>query len=232
MSCTPWYGTLIALAAGGLVTNARYTVAMWRGSSDRQRLDLVALLVFAAVALYRAALPTRYFDRQVWHDTVFSNLLAVRLLALCAELALAWLVYRSLQQSALPRAAVAVLVLLVAAQGFATAGTVHPEGWLFAVEESLWTAAAVLVAVEVAMSSLTHRAALLLLLVVYIAFQGWHLAGLWADYDKNNTHVSYNNTSKARTDCADYGAEFLMWSFVYFGVLPYLLCFIHYNTLQ
>lgn len=226
MSCTAWYGTVIALAAVGWIANVHYSIHSWSAFTLQQRLDLVALLVFATVALYRAAFPTRYFDRQVWHDTVFSNLLAVRILALCAELSLAWLVY-SMLRNKLPRTACVVVACLLLAQVFATTGTVDPRGWVFAVEESLWTAAAAAAIVAcVASPRLPRRNWIVAVIAVYIAFQAWHLSGLWKKHDAHNS-VPFSDTSNTSTDCADYGAEFLVWSAVYFGVMPLLLLGVH-----
>jgi hypothetical protein len=230
MSCTAWYGSVIALAAVGWIANVHYSIHSWSTFTLQQRLDLGALVVFATVALYRAVLPTRYFDRQVWHDTVFSDLLAVRLMALCAELSLAWLVYRMLNPK-LPQTACVVAACLLLAQVFATIGTVTPRGWLFAVEESLWTAAAAAAAIVACVASprLPRRNWIVAVIAVYIAFQAWHLSGLWKKHDAHNS-VPFSDTSNTSTDCADYGAEFLVWSAVYFGVMPLLLLGVYRGT--
>ena len=228
MSCVGWYGSVIALAAAAFCCTVRYVAMHW-SSPEWHRGDLVALLLFSAVALYRAALPTQYFGRKVWHDTPLSNLLAVRLLALVAELSFAWLVYRALVQH-LPRTAATVVGCLLLAQGFSTAGTVTPHGMLFAVEETLWTIAALAGGVAlILVPALRVRYGIAAGLVLYLGFQGWHLTELWKRHEAV-TCSSYANTSNVRTHCDDYGTTHLIWAFVYFGLLPGILLYLHYSN--
>ena len=63
-------------------------------------------------------------------------------------------------------------------------------------------------------------------LVLYLAFQAWHLTELWARHEAV-TCTPHTDTSKVRTRCDDYGAVHLVWASVYFGILPGLLLYLH-----
>jgi len=121
----------------------------------------IAGIVFLSVAMYRAVFVSRYLTQLAWFDTIFNSSLLIRTVAMFAEIAFAYLISRALIQvnkellnepfknrfkeflrSTAPHV---FFYLLVIAQPFAYIGTINKIRVSFAVEETLWGLAFIIV---------------------------------------------------------------------------------------
>lgn len=121
----------------------------------------IAGIVFLSVAMYRAVFVSRYLTQLAWFDTILNSTLLIRTFAMSAEIAFAYLISRALLQVNKDilnerfdnkikeffrtKAPHIFFYLLVIAQPFAYGGTINKIRILFAIEETFWGLAFVVV---------------------------------------------------------------------------------------
>ena len=166
----PWWGTMVAINIISLVIalliykkSKKDEVKKSPNASYRKKMR-IAGLIFVSVALYRSIFVSSYPERISWFQSMANSPLVIRTLAFFAELAFAALVMWSLLQlnkdSPLPESHKEKIFLnfletktpylfflfLFLAQFFAYGGLFTQYIVLFAIEETLWAFAFLLIA--------------------------------------------------------------------------------------
>jgi len=114
----------------------------------------IAGIIFLLVAMYRAVFVSRYLTQLAWFDTILNSSLLIRTFAMAAEISFAYLISRALLQVNKEilsepfknkvkdffrtKAPHIFFYLLVIAQPFAYGGTINKIRVLFAIEETFW----------------------------------------------------------------------------------------------
>ena len=114
----------------------------------------IAGIVFLSVAMYRAVFVSRYLTQLAWFDTILNSSLLIRFIAMFAEVAFAYLISRALiqvnkdifttpltskvKEFFRTKSPHIFFYALVIAQPFAYGGTINKIRVLFAIEETLW----------------------------------------------------------------------------------------------
>lgn len=157
MSVHSWWLALCAAAACNIALwalSARYFLRI------RPRIDpgivrtrdllLWLSLVYVLGCAFRSAFPMVDVPRLCLHDTPVSRIFVGRLVATAAELAFALQWVLLLREAGAPNSARLVTLLLLAAESFSWAAVLTQNNLWHAVENSLWTLAAIVAAVGVA----------------------------------------------------------------------------------
>jgi hypothetical protein len=140
-----WWLFLCAAAA----LNISLWILVFRGRKDldpTRRTLLWLSAVYVLGCAFRSVLPMIDVPRLCLHDTPVSRIVLGRMVATAAELcfALQWTLL--LNEAGARRAARAIAVLLVAAEGFSWAAVLTQNNLWHAVENSLWTLSAAVAA--------------------------------------------------------------------------------------
>lgn len=246
-TCAPWRNAMIG------VSSALLLLSMYLAYHHRQcsgNVMAACALVVAAVAVYRSVLPTSYATRKVWEDHPSNSPLTIRILALFAELSIATGLYWTYSRAdgiagkqMLIRFAQFAFACLVIAQGFATYGVVSSYQWSFAVEETLWYVAAIVLAFltyKIYQSKADPKAGwstnlsnssrfvkvLGVALLAYIAFSTWANVKRWGRDMGKASEAEHDDTSNVVRDCDEWGVMFIIWSTGYFVLLTALMAWL------
>ena len=114
-------------------------------------------MIFVLVAAYRSVFVSRYITQLAWFDSIANSSLLIRMFAIAAELSFSGLIALAMIQTNrdLPpsnpendkglksffssKSPYFLIICIVLAQFFATAGVITKSRTLFAIEETLWT---------------------------------------------------------------------------------------------
>jgi hypothetical protein len=164
---TPWWWALVIIN----IINVIICVVIFVKSSkskeilNKKYLKIMRImgLLYCLIALYRSIFVTRYLSQLAWFDTMLNSSLLIRLLAIIAELSFAALIAKSLlrlnkdipgiikkQDNNILRflklkTPYIFFISLFIAQFFATGGLITKIRVLFAIEETLWGLAFLLI---------------------------------------------------------------------------------------
>jgi hypothetical protein len=145
--CDTWYYGTLLTAIIAFVASVVLAALRWAGADSRCRQIILCAIVVTVVGVYRAVFPLEYGTRRAWHDSPFNAPVVIRMIALVAELCIAYIFYLTVR-GGWPGFFVVAPILF--AEIVSTLGTYSSIGWLFVAEESLWSVSvAVLLAVAI-----------------------------------------------------------------------------------
>jgi len=155
----PWWATVVAIN----VVNLGIGIYLFIRSKNRNNLELISYhkhmriagIIFLSVAFYRSIFVSNYLLQLAWFDTILNSTLIIRFFATFSEMAFAYLIMSSMlmlnkqipsnPQSMKPvqtfletKTPIVFFVLLAVAQLFAYGGAITKVDLLFAIEETLW----------------------------------------------------------------------------------------------
>jgi len=196
-------------------------------------LQATAAVIISFVAVYRSVFPVQYGERKVWANTPANSPLTIRLIALLAEVSvsvtLGWTYSRALPHSITVQAgAGAFTMLLVMAQGFATGGTLTAINLLFAIEETLWFTAALMLLLPTyklycQQQSRSFASVMCGVLAIYLCFETYTVYKLWTGNLGKLSDLPFDSTTNVVKDLDGWGLEFILWSSGYFTGLTALV---------
>lgn len=225
MLCKGWYILVISIAAIALFISS---VIIYKHLNNGNLGLLICGWIFTAVALYRAIFPSMYENRAVWHETPANSTQVIRMLALVAEICMAILMFGAYRFMGNKSVLVTIfLVLVIVAQIPATLGAYTSYGWLYAIEETIWTVAAIILFIStVGMVNTNFSIVMVISLSIYLIFQAIAVPKRWSkklDKLSKRSWCSYDNIQR---DCEKYGPIFLIWHTGYFVLLNILVVYL------
>ena len=164
---TPWWWTLVIINIINLIICLAIFVKSAKANDilNKKYLRIMRILglSYCLVALYRSIFVSRYLTQLAWFDTILNSSLLIRCFAIIAELSFAALISNSLLRlnkdipGIINKADNSILsflklktpyiffIFLFIAQFFATSGLITKIRLLFAIEETLWGLAFLLI---------------------------------------------------------------------------------------
>lgn len=159
-----WWSLVVVIG----ITNLVIGIVVFIKSKNRDNSEYeeylkkmrIAGIIFLAVAMYRSIFVSRYLTQLAWFDTLLNSSLLIRTFAMFAEIAFAYLIMSSLlqfnkellhkQSSKLvefikTKTPIIFFVLISLGQPFAYGGLIFKVRVLFAIEETFWGLAFLLI---------------------------------------------------------------------------------------
>lgn len=240
-SCQGWADAVSAVVGLLVLISMIIVGSRWSEASSMYRAVLLLGFLVVAVALYRSILPNDYETRRVWRDTPANSVIAVRLLALFAEISFACMIVISYMMATGAWAAEGVSVsvtifatLVIVAQIPATIGAQTALPWLFALEETLWALGAV--ALIPASLWLTRQGGrtrtmgivMMVALSIYLVFQAVTVPMRWAagHLGVPVSTLSWFSTTNASMQCENYSLLHFVWITGYLILMSLLVVYL------